>query len=310
MEKRLTITHKNKIKLVPTHKYKTRVVFFDDDIQFLEELQDTVVSSKYELIFVNNLNDFTRLITESYHMKEDLPSILEPIDNELSDLSDSEVLRFDLSRFREIKRIANKEKEVAAVIVDHNLERLNGIDVCAELKDNAVERILLTGDCDYSVALNAMNDKKIQVFIDKLAFSNRFTDLLDDDLDRILLRNIDIAVDRYFIGKDSYNNNLLSNPQFKKLYKSIVKSHNIIEHYLVEKDTLLLINQTGEEFILKCWMLDDFDYYYQGHYDESNILAIERLDTIKNAKKLPIGDNLVNTIQFEDLYYCLFEGAV
>ena len=174
-------------KLVPTHKYKTRVVFFDDDIQFLEELRDTIVSSKYELIFINNLNDFIHLIAESCQVKENLPNVSEPIDNELSDLSDSDVLRFDLSKFKSVKKITNKEKEISVVIIDNNLGKLNGIDVCANIGDNEIERILLTGDCDHSLALEAMNEKKIQIFLDKLPLLNRFTDSLDDDLDKRLL---------------------------------------------------------------------------------------------------------------------------
>ncbi len=295
-------------KLVATHKYKTRVIFLDDDVDFLEEMQDSVKSTAYDIMFVSNLQDFTRLITEGHQVQIDLPNILQPIDNEVSDLSDSEALRFDLSKFKEIRQIENKVREVTVVIVDNNLGELSGIDVCASLCDTGLARILLTGDCDYSDALDAMNKKKINFFVDKLPLSNRFSDSLDDDLENNILQKLDIAIDRYFIAKDSYNNKLLCNPQFKKLYKAIVKSHDIVEHYLIEKDTMLLTNQIGQEFILKCWMEEDFNNYYKLYYDESDVLAIKRLDIIRNEKRLPIYGDLIDSTKFDDLYYCLVEG--
>lgn len=293
-------------KLVPTHRYKTRVIFLDDDTEFLAELRDTVKSSKYELIFVDNLQDFNNLIADSCKIKADVPIIQEPIENELSDLSDSEAFRYNLSQFKDIINTEYKTQEVTVVVVDNNLAGLCGIDICAGLGDSAIERILLTGDCDYSKALNAMNEKKINCFIDKMPLFNRFADA-EDELDKKLLRSIDIAVERYFIAKDSYNNKLLSKPQFKKLYKNIKKSHDVIEHYLVEKDTLLLITQTGQKLMLKCWLSEDFDYYYNAYYDESDILKTERLNQIRSEKKLPIGSTLVDSIRFEDLYYHIFE---
>ena len=83
-------------KLVATHNYKTRVVFLDDNIDFLECLRDNMPSAKYECLFVNNLNDFTHLISESKLLKNTLPNILESLDIEISDLNYSEALYFDL----------------------------------------------------------------------------------------------------------------------------------------------------------------------------------------------------------------------
>ncbi len=295
-------------KLVPTHKYKTSVVFLDDDVEFLAELQETVKSFAHDIKFVNNLNEFTSLVAESKQIKECLPCIVESMDNEVSDLMDGEALRVDLSIFNDIRQITNKAKEVTVVVVDHNLGGQNGIDICATLNDSCIERILLTGDCDYSEALNAMNEKKINFFIDKLPLSDRFSDFGDDDLEKNLLQKIDIAVDRYFISKDSYKNKLLCNRAFKKLYTTIAKSHDIIEHYLIEKDTMLLTSQLGQEFILKCWMDEDFDNYCKLYYDELDTLTSQRLEIIKNEKKLPIEGKLIDAIKFDELYYCLIDG--
>jgi CheY-like chemotaxis protein len=113
-------------KLIATHKYKTRVIFLDDDVDFLEVIQDALNSPAYEVMVVNNYQDFTQLITDSVQAKDNLPSILESMDNEVSDLNDNEALRFNLSKFKEIKHILDRTKEIAVVVVDNNLGEQNG----------------------------------------------------------------------------------------------------------------------------------------------------------------------------------------
>ncbi|MCE2706922.1 MAG: hypothetical protein LW807_07585 [Proteobacteria bacterium] len=125
-------------KLVATHKYKTRVVFLDDNIDFLECLRDNMPSAKYECLFVNNLNDFTHLISESKLLKNTLPNILESLDIEISDLNYSEALYFDLSQFKNTKILSEKEQEISVIVVDNNLGNLNGISICANVEDKTI----------------------------------------------------------------------------------------------------------------------------------------------------------------------------
>ena len=197
-------------------------------------------------------------------------------------------------------------------MVDNNLGNLNGISICANVEDKTIERILLTGDYDYIDAIRALNNKIITFFIDKMPLSNRFfesSNKLNDDMINEIMYHIDIAIDRYFINKDSSNNKLLSNPQFKYFFINIIKNNNIVSYYLIEKDLFSMIDINNREYLLKCWTLLDFDDFYNAHYDELDIAMNNKLNLIREEKKLPMKDKLLDSIKVNDLYYYLVENT-
>ena len=292
------------IKLVPTHKYKTSVVFFDDDKNFLNYLESHLTSDMYKFHFVSQYDDFIKLFNQSEAAKKNIPSILVKIDDELTDLNQHEAFDFDFSKFETIHALKDKEQEISVAFIDNDLGALNGIKICTELKTDS-KKILLTGTSDLRNAIAAMSEKHIANYVPKIEEPNSINNS-DDDLITRINRVIEHFTDDYFIDKNYYRNKFLVNGAFKNLLKKITTQYNIVEYSLFGKDQFRFIDKNGYEMYFKCWVASDFEKYSIDHYDDldegKNIFLAE----VKNNFKFPIESTLVNSSKYEHLYYCIY----
>ncbi|MBP9742029.1 MAG: hypothetical protein KBD37_01580 [Burkholderiales bacterium] len=301
-------------KLVPTHRYKTTILFYDDRNSFLSLIKNRLVSHKYEFKYVDNLVDFQACIAKSAEAKAKLPDVLSKLDNELTDFAHNEVFNFDLSKLKAIRNLPNKYDEISVVFVDNDLGDHNGIEICSKLPSD-FKKILLTGKCDKDEAIKALNDKAINLYIDKLDLdsddfnlnlnqfsSNHLKDETETLINKILAQ-IENFSDLYFIESNFYNNHLLSSPIFKKLFNSVLNQFDIEEYCLFEKDTFLLIDKQQRELLFKYWQDDDFTNYYHMNFDELDSSNTLKLKNAMANKQIPINQNFIDSIKFENFYY-------
>ena len=286
-------------KLVPTHRYKTSVVFYDDNLCFLEFLKNNLKSDMVEFYFVSDLIQFEEVISKSFFAKKSVPEIINLLDNELNDLEDHAVFDFDFSVFDKIKNNLTKNNEIGLVFIDHELDKSNGIEISSHL-EHSIQKILLTGACDLEFAIQALNKKSINMFIDKS----------ENNLINKIYEVMDNFIDNYFINKNYYNNSKLSNKKFHELFNSIIIDFKIIEYYLVAKDSFLLVGVGGTQWLFKFWDENDFIKYYDLHHDSLNNLNNEMLKIMKTQRKIPIGKILLDTKFSNGFYYCLVEDQV
>ncbi len=289
-------------KIVPTHKYKTTILFYDDNKLFLKFLQDNLVSDKYNFQFVDNLEDFYSIIDKSVNLKKNLPNIVCKLENELSDYAHHEAFDFDLSKFEKIRNIPDKYAEVSVVFIDNELGKQNGIDICSTLPADC-KKILLTGECNKTNAIQALNNRTINFFIEKFNFDNN-NDAGNSLIDEIH-KHIDDFSDIYFIESNYYNNLLISSPIFKRILSSVQEKFSIIEYYLFEKDMFLLVDNNNKELLLKCWQEVDFDNYYNLHFDDFNQLNSFELKQVMQDKQIPFKQGFIDSLKVEGLYYSI-----
>ena len=290
-------------KLVPTHKYKTTIVFFDDDKDFLKFLENNLTSEKYNFYFVDNYAKFNDITSYSETLKSQLPNIMVNLDNELTDSTQHTAFDFDLSKFDQIKNYNDKNNEISVAFIDNNLGSMNGVDICASL-DTGIKKILLTGECDLEFAIQALNDEVIHTFIEKNGIHKNIEKSETNIIEKIY-KAIDNFTDDYFLKQNYYSNSLLSNHNFKELFDKIVKQYDIVEYYLYEKDLFILVDSNNKEWLFKCWRLMDFEQYHSALYDELDARKNKILDEIKDNKKILIGSKMFDSLVYEDLYYCV-----
>ncbi len=291
------------IKLIPTHKYRTTVVFFDDDKTFLEFVESHINLDKYNFRFVTNYDEFIEIFNTSESIKKTIPSILVKIDDELRDSEQHEAFDFDFSKFAEIHALPNKDQEISLAFIDNDLGNLNGIQICTELKTDT-KKILLTGTSDFKGALMAMSEKHIANYVPKVEAPDNLSN--NEDLVVRLNRIIEHFTDEYFREKDYYKNKLLVDGEFKRLLKHIVDKYNITEYSMFGKDSLLLIDNFKNKKILKCWIKSDFEQYYIDHYDDLDQDKNNLLTEVKELFRFPINSLLVESMRYEHLYYCIY----
>src|SRR5579863_4947138 len=293
-------------KLISTHRYKTTVMFYDDNLEYLDFLKNHLVSDKYNFIFVNNLKDFNTYIRASEKIKATLPHPFIRLDNELSDNPKHDAFDFDITKVGNLRDVDNKSSEISTIFVDNNLKNsgYNGLYICSNIGESSFNKVLLTGECDRIDAINALNSKTIDFYIEKYNLTHKALDNLN--IIEKIMHELQKLTDMFFIQNNIYVNYLISNNNFKQIFDELIESHNIIEYYLFDKDTFLLIDSGNNEIYLRCWDDSKFDTYLELRADESDNNKIAELNEVKQRKFIPTSAGLKDAINFKNLYYCIY----
>ncbi|HHL0314782.1 TPA: response regulator [Legionella pneumophila] len=225
--------------------HPTKVVFLDDSQAFL----DAVALELYEQ---ENLLMFTNPDSAMEQCKNSNESIfqftaMEKENNNLDLNGNSITTTFNMvNMIYEPSRFNN----VAVLVVDYSMPKINGIEFCKQLRDRNIYKILLTAEADSDIAINAFNDGIIDKFILK-THANLFEQL------KIYINEL---TNKYFINfsRDSLNygggslKSLLNNDSFKDLFNKIIKQNAAIEYYLIDRlGSFLFLTRDGKS----TWLL-------------------------------------------------------
>lgn len=156
--------------------------------------------------------------------------------------------------------------EISLVIVDYAMPNMNGLQFCEQLKDLPIKKLMLTGQADHELGVQALNDGIIDKFIMKGSanFNDKLNQIVEDlqyqyfyDLSDVLIQNL--AINPYCC---------LDNHEFIGLFDKARKEHNIVEYYLV-KDTgcFLMLDIDGNPSWLAVKTELDMQHDYQSAVD-------------------------------------------
>jgi CheY-like chemotaxis protein len=151
------------------------------------------------------------------------------------------------------KEIYNPERfSIPSVIVlDYSMPEMNGLEFCASLTNPYLKKILLTGQADTELAVQAFNAGLIDQFISKK----------DQNLERKLNQSIATLQQHYFnrsfkLISDpiiaSGRSRFITNPQFIQYFNGIREQNSITEYYLLDEpySGFLLLDTKGELSLL------------------------------------------------------------
>jgi CheY-like chemotaxis protein len=223
--------HKPEISLF---HHPTTTVFVDDSEEFLYSIALGVDRLPYRsfcnasqgLAYVNHF-------TTAY----DVPSEEQPPS---SSASVSKLLAQVERKLNDHNRFA----EPSVLVVDYSMPSMSGLDLCSQITNPNVKKVLLTGVADEKIAINALNTELIDFYISKSenALSHR-------------LRNIIMHLEtRYFQdlfgwGRDSEVRKVLPHlfdTAFADFFEDRLESMKIVEHYpLVDAAGFCLIDGYG-----------------------------------------------------------------
>jgi CheY-like chemotaxis protein len=178
--------------------------------------------------------------------------------------------------------------EVAVVVLDYTMPRMNGLSLARELKALApnLQLILLTGEADHELAVQAFNEGIIDKFIKKST----------PDLSHVLLEAIKALEHKYFVNLsqtifDKLNGSSdkllrLHNPIFCQFFAELCVQHQAVEYYLVDSSgSFVLINKYGEPTWLAVLTHDELIEFYQFALLEK--APVNVLEALQQKSKLP-----------------------
>lgn len=228
--------------------YPTQVILVDDDPDFLDAVSLILPrdlsyrlfqSARQALVHINNSqqnSDIIRRVYSSYKTG--------PFDSDtLTHIEINELY----------KEIYNSQRfnTPSVVVVDYSMPSMNGLEFCASLTNPYIKRILLTGQADTELAVQAFNAGLIDQFISKK----------DHDLEEKLNRSIATLQQHYFskgfkLITDpviaNSQSRFINNPEFIAYFNALRNRHNFIEYYLIDEpySGFALLNRKGELAIL------------------------------------------------------------
>lgn len=232
------------MKIVPCCYHPTQVVFLDDQLPFLQSLLlELDLLTKRCLVF-DDIDDALDCINAEKSRRNFLERVFK-VQNSYK----LEQTNVDVQTGRIYEEIYHKERfsQICVLVIDYDMPMMNGLEVCQQISNPNIRKILLTGAADEHVAIEAFNKGLIHQYIPK--GSNHLATLMD--------RVIDAAQMTYFekltevvlnaVRGRSEQETALDDPLFAKFFEQFIQEHHINEYYLFDGlGSFLMIDREGK----------------------------------------------------------------
>lgn len=241
---------------IPTCYFPTTAVFVDDSkdflmnlsLQFDDSLSYQLYESPQEALITLSQHDGFQKRLNARCFSEYTEAMVCPITNR--------TINVDFDAIHQEIYNPDRFKEVSVLCVDYSMPGMNGLELCKALADFPMKKILLTGQADEKMAVQAFNEGLIDQFIRKN----------DPDVIQIMNQTIRDLQQKYFqeIAEMTAQALAVDSPTFLKdstceaFFKKFCQQHNIVEFYLIESTgSFLLLDVDGKPSCLMIKTADD-----------------------------------------------------
>lgn len=263
------------MKQIPCYFSPSQVVLVDDDPTILDNL-------------IPCLDDHTSMYMAFQNPFKALDYINEqtdPIDPliALANAEEWQHVRLDFNIYDLYKKVydPNRFAQISTVVIDYHMPGINGLEFCAQTRNPNIQRILLTGDEDENIAIEAFNQGLIQAYIKKHEFEavSKLKKAIYEAQLNYFRKLSTLTMCAATFDKSA---TALRDPSFTELFFNIIKENKLIEYYLHETTgTFLFLNKKGEVSSLFTFLKDQLDIISSFH-DYSGPL----FDSLKSYEKI------------------------
>lgn len=266
---------------IPICMFPTKVLLIDDDVASLKNLELNLDDSKFTYQFYNNPQEALTFITKDYqHDSFATRLICQP------DEIKWQHAMLDVNIYDLMNEIYNPKRfeSVSTIVVDFSMPGMNGLEICEKITDPSIQKILLTGEGDESLAVQAFNKGLIHRYIKKQ----------DPDVFKTLNQSLAEAQRSYFskvsqlmLDVATFNTmNCLRDPVFIAFFENLLREKNIIEYYLFEiTGSFLLLDRNGDFHGLFTYNKDQLTMWNED-LSESDSVPERLLKDLKSHKKM------------------------
>lgn len=263
--------------------HPTTILSVDDDPQFLNNIS-VQLANEVAFRFETNPIKALQYINEEYNLGTFLRRcVLQPDEFAL----EHRIIDINLRNIHQEVFDANRFQQIGVVVVDYTMPGMNGIEFCRNIKDPTTKRIMLTGEAEYSIALDAFNEGVITKFILKNT-PNLISHLRDmiyqlqneyfKGYSEIIIKSL---TKNYMEASSCFND-----PVFGDFFKQLIQKYQIVEYYLLDaQGSYLLVDKFGTATILAVINEERRDSYIQLAEDDE--ASTEIVEDLKNKKRIP-----------------------
>ncbi len=214
--------------------FPTTVVFIDDNSKFFSGLKLSLNTNHADCCFFNNGVKALEFL-KTYAKKSSLTNdcILRPEER----YKDERYMHIDVSTISQGIYNPDRFKETAIIVVDYAMPGLNGLEVSQKIKEMRKEYkiILLTGEADERLAIDAFNKGTIQNFINKNTkdFSKQLNKAIYQ-LQLAYFQDLSTIIINSLTQNPNEPPSCLNDPVFINFFNSFFERNAFTEFYLTE----------------------------------------------------------------------------
>lgn len=267
---------------LPLFSYPMTVVWVDDDQSFIATVPQLLEGKQTKTFdnpnacveFFKNYKPFLQEVNfrrgykevDSYEMLSHLP------------------IDLNAGALQELPLMNERYKEVAVLVTDYEMPGMNGLDLCRQLQNQPIKKILLTGTAGHQQAVEAFNEGIIDCYIQKGS----------ENLVNEILFNIERLSRAYLISQGaSLQSHLeiehplhLSDPVFIKFFNNWCIEQKIKEYYLIDKlGTFLVIDENGNKKYFVTHTERTLNNFIELHEDDMEYATY--IQKVKLREKIP-----------------------
>jgi CheY-like chemotaxis protein len=267
---------------VPICYFPTTVVLVDDSKRFL-----TNVSYKLDEQLAYLLYDDPEKALEYLKKGDTQNSLINKclsLSPDIAYMPNQHAVNVDITAIHQEIYNPHRFNEVTVVVVDYSMPIINGVQFCEQLKDTRIKKIMVTGEADQIIAVQAFNAGIIDKFILKSdpdfekVFNESIVELQNQFFQELTEKIVSVlAIDPDYI---------LDDPNFITLFKEITKKHKVVEYFLLDASgSFLLLDENASPSWLMVKSPDELQMYQD--LAEDTGASPSSLKQLKAREKIP-----------------------
>lgn len=271
------------VKFLPLFQYPTTIVWVDDDKLFLQTAKLTFKDNNTQRMF-SSPTDCTDFFKTYQSPLSHIAFLQGEHNDESYGLLEHAPVDFDVTSIVKLRDYPERLTEISLLICDYNMPKMNGLELCGQLRKFPFKKILLTGEAENKDAVRAFNDGMIDRFIRKDSLD------LPEELQsytKTLIRQYFCEQTNVLLSHLEVDYSLpLSDPVFVSFFDAWCEKNKIVEFYLIDKQgSFLVVNEQKETRYFVVHTDRSLDRGVQLYSD--NPQGTSFIQSVKNRSKIP-----------------------
>ncbi len=283
--------------------FPTKVAIIDDEQDYLEQINLLVNDDVACELFTSPLQALKVMRAD----KTKNERFVKECSSQWGNLTSMVQLEHDMTDLHRFVYDDRRFDRFSIMVVDYDMPEMNGLELCQQLRDPWIKKILITGKADSGIAIQAFNRGLIDQFIRKE----------EENIDLHLNAAIDKLSHQYFTGIYASNHEPLSqkapyllDKYFVAWFKQLCQTHDVVEYYLKKNiliSEFLLVDRAGAFKFLILQTPEQATVQYEVALDDKSVpehllTAIHNRDVIPHFSGQGVYDNRYNANWREYVY--------
>jgi len=258
--------------------FPTTVLLIDDDRKYLNKLKLELDIERAVYQLYSSPQDALQFLTHDYHPDPfSKRCVLHPEET----LSDYRDIAVNVRAIREETFNPHRFEQISVLVVDYAMPGMTGVELCQQLKDNTIKKLMLTGEADEKIATEAFNSGIIDKFIrkDDPQFSTSLNAAIAELQQDYFQALSAIIINSLTQNPQHHPFSCLDDPVFIQLFNKLHVKHHFSEYYLTDAEgSFMFLNFEGKP----SWLIVKEEDSMQGAYETALYADVTPdIDTLK-----------------------------